>query len=397
MYAIRAGRAFDGERLHTDGATVFVEGARIVGVEAPGFAVPDGYVVVDALNGTVLPGLFDTHVHLCGDGGLSALERLPDFTDEHLEDVITTSLAQQLACGVTTVRDLGDRRYAVLDRRDRANGQAEPTILAAGPPVTTRRGHCWNMGGEVSGPDEIRAAIRERAQRGVDLVKVMASGGAMTPGTDILACQFTLDELRLVVDEAHAAGLQVTAHAHGLPSVEQAVAARVDGIEHCTCLVETGIDVPNRLLERLAEQRIAVCPTLGKADGTEPPMPVRELLERNGITWELRQRLMARMHEAGVRLIAGSDTGISPGKPHGLVAHAIGDYVAGGIPTEAALASATSVAAEACGLGAYKGRLRAGFDADVLIVDGDPFADIAALTRVSTVFANGHRLDPPQL
>jgi imidazolonepropionase-like amidohydrolase len=394
MLAIRARRAFDGERLLEDGATVFLEGSRIAAVEAPGFAIPDGYEVLDVPDGTVLPGLFDVHVHLCGDSGVGALDRLPDFDDEQLDGIVTTSLEQHLRAGVTTVRDLGDRRYAVLERRDRADGQPWPTILAAGPPITTRRGHCWNMGGEVSGPDEIKAAIRKRAERGVDVVKVMASGGAMTPGTNIMACQFTLDELELVVQEAHAAGLSVTAHAHGLPSVEQAVEARVDGIEHCTCLIENGIDVPDRLLERLAERQIAVCPTLGKASGHEPPAVIRELLERAGITWEVRQRLMARMHEAGVRLVAGADTGISPGKPHGLVARAVADFVHGGIPTAAALAMATSTAAEVTGLGREKGRLRAGFDADVLIVDGDPFADIAALTRVSAVFANGRRLDP---
>ncbi len=391
MYAIRAGRAFDGERLLPEGATVLVEGARIVGVEAAGFAVPDGYEVVDAPDGTVLPGLFDMHVHLCGDNGLGALERLPDLTDAELDDVITTSLRQELAAGVTTVRDLGDRRFAVADRRGQPTTEPLPTILATGPPLTTHRGHCWNMGGEVSGPAEIKAAVRERAERGVDLVKVMASGGAMTPGTDIMICQFTLDELRLVVEESHAAGLKVTAHAHGLPAVEQAIEARVDGIEHCTCLVETGLQVTDELLERLAERQIVVCPTMGKASGAEPPAVIREFLERTGATWDVRQRLMARMHRAGVRLVSGADTGISPGKPHGLVPRAIEDFVVGGIPTEAALASATSVAAEACGLGASKGRLRTGFDADVLVVDGDPFADITALTRVSAVFVSGQQ------
>ncbi len=100
------------------------------------------------------------------------------------------------------------------------------------------------MGGEATGPEQLRAAVRDRVERGADLVKVMASGGVMTPGSDALRCQFQLAELRVVVEEAHAAGLPVTAHAHGLPAVEQAVDAEVDGIEHCTCLTSSGIQMP---------------------------------------------------------------------------------------------------------------------------------------------------------
>ena len=245
MLAIRAAHAFDGTQVWTGGAVVLVEGSQILGVEAAGFATPEGTEVID-VGGTMLPGLINVHVHLCGDSAEGALERLPDMSADHLQQVIETALALQLASGVTTVRDLGDFQWMVVERRDRPQrGQAH--IVASGPPITSVGGHCWMMGGEVAGIDALRAAVRERAERRVDVVKVMASGGNMTPGTDIAACQFTLDELRAVVDEAHRLGLPVTAHAHTLAAVEQAIEAGADGIEHCTCVTADSMDFSHDL------------------------------------------------------------------------------------------------------------------------------------------------------
>ena len=221
MLAMRAARAFDGQELRPEGAVVFVEDGRIVGVEAAGAALPDGVEIVDLPNATLLPGLVNAHVHLCGDSENDALERLPQFSADHLHAVIETALVQQLGSGVTTVRDLGDDRWSVVDRRDRAAANHGPRIVASGPPITSVGGHCWMMGGEVAGEGALRAAVQERAERRVDVVKVMASGGNMTPGTDITACQFTLEELRCVVEESHGLGLPVTAHAHALVAVER--------------------------------------------------------------------------------------------------------------------------------------------------------------------------------
>ncbi len=393
MEAIRVGRAFDGTNALPTSVLLLVDAGRIVGVEPGRTQVPSGYVVSDFPNAAVLPGLIDMHVHLNGDSQPGALDRLPDYDEAELARVIGKALEQQLAAGVTTVRDLGDRRWASVGWRDRqrdgTTASPMPTILAAGPPITSKRGHCWSMGGEAEGPDALRAAVRERLERRVDVIKIMASGGNLTPGTDVLACQFSLDELRLVVEQAHAAGMPVTAHAHALSAVEQAVAAGVDGIEHASCLSESGISASDALLQTIAERGIAVCPTLGRASGVVPPAQIVALQERLGVTWEGRVDLVRRMHRAGVRVVSGVDAGIGNGKPHGLMAEAIADLVAAGISTSDALASATSIAAEACGLGGRKGRLRAGYDADLLLVDGDPTDDVGALTRVAGVMAGG--------
>jgi imidazolonepropionase-like amidohydrolase len=389
MIAIRARHAFDGVEVSPDGAVVLVEGQRVAGVESRQFEPPTGTEIIDS-KGTVLPGLVNTHVHLCGDGRDGALERLPELSREEVDVIIERALAIQLASGVTTVRDLGDPEWAVVERRDQARS-AEPHIVASGPPITSVGGHCWMMGGEAAGVDALRAAVRERAERRVDVVKIMASGGAMTPGTDIGECQFTLDELRAVVDESHGLGLPVTAHAHALSAVERAIDAGVDGIEHCTCITADGADFSPALWKRLIEAQIVVCPTLGRDPGVSPPPRVLEMLASWGMTFEQRYSTVAAAHAAGVRLISGDDGGITSGKRHGVFAEALLSLHWGGVSVSDALASGTSAAADGCGVGDRKGRLRAGYDADILVVDGDATADLTALRSVSAVFLRGER------
>src|SRR5919202_501325 len=232
--AYRAEVAFDGDRPRPRGALVLVEAGRIVGVEDADFPVPAGWEVTSLPGTTLLPGLIETHAHLCGDGGPRALEQLPELTDAQLDEIVLRSLRTQLAAGVTAIRDLGDARWAVLERhRSHPDG---PTVVASGPPITTPGGHCWFMGGEAQGARRLRDAVRERVERGADVVKVMTSGGLMTATTDATACQYSLGDLRLLVDAAHGTGLPVTAHAHAVAAVEQCLDAGVDGIEHGSCL-----------------------------------------------------------------------------------------------------------------------------------------------------------------
>ena len=402
MYAIRAGTAFDGERHLPGGALVVLDGARIAAVQPAGTRPPDGCDVLDAPNGIVLPGLVDTHVHLCADGTNGTLDRMGEPSEDRLHEVIAESLRRHLAAGVTTVRDLGDRRFAVLDWRAASHPDgAYPRVIAAGPPITSVGGHCANMGGEAVGAAQLRDAVRERVERGADLVKVMASGGFATPGTQVMLCQFTLDELVEVVAAAHAAGLPVTAHAHGRPAVLMAMAAGVDGIEHCSFLTDKGPAQTDGDLDRLAGAGTVVCPTLGFR-GTPPAPPAgAALLAKLGMTFEqvtmMNKRRVAAMHAAGVRIVSGSDGGINAAKPHGLLPLSIAALVDGGVETVAALASATSLAAEACGLGDTAGRLRAGYAADILLVEGNLLDDIAALERPAAVFAAGRRVDAAAL
>jgi imidazolonepropionase-like amidohydrolase len=224
MRVIRAAHAFDGTRFLPGGATVVVAGDRIAGVEPGRADVPGGTSVTD-WPGTVLPGLVDCHTHLVADSTVGGLERAGTLPEEALDEVILASLRAHAAAGVTTVRDLGDRDYRTLRFR---GCPGLPRVVASGPPLTTPGGHCHFLGGEVRGAPA--AAVTERVERGVDVVKVMASGGFATPDSDQLGAQFTAADLTAMVDAAHDAGLPLVAHAHSLVGIENALAAGADGM-----------------------------------------------------------------------------------------------------------------------------------------------------------------------
>jgi imidazolonepropionase-like amidohydrolase len=394
MDGYRADIAFDGEKPIRGGALVLVDDGVIIAVEPGGARAPDGCQVTYEPGTAVLPGLIDTHSHLCGNSEPDALDRLPGLRPEQLDLAIEAAVTAQLAAGVTAVRDLGDHRWAVVDRhRKRPDG---PTVVASGPPITSVGGHCAIMGGEARGIDGLRRAVRERADRGADLVKIMLTGGMMTPTSDIRACQFRLEEVTAVVDEAHRLGLPVTAHAHALTGVRQCVAAGVDGIEHCSCFGEHGMHTPPELAAEIAAAGIMVCPTLGhdmsRLAGPLPPA-MAALMKRSGVTVEARLAQVAELHRGGVTLISGVDSGINPVKAHGSLPLAVIELVASGVPQTTALASATSLAARACGLADRTGRLRTGLDADLLLVNGDPTTDITTTRNVRTVVSRGRVLN----
>jgi imidazolonepropionase-like amidohydrolase len=393
----RADIAFDGEQTIAGGALVLVEDGVIIGLEPGSAPAPGGWQVTYLPGTTMLPGLIDAHSHLCGNGQPDALDRLPSLSPDDLDEAVEAALTAHLAAGVTAVRDLGDHRWAVVDRhRKRPDG---PTVVAAGPPITSAGGHCASMGGEASGAGELRRAVRERADRGADLVKIMTSGGVMTASTDIRACQFRLEELVAVVDEAHRLGLAVTAHAHALAAVRQCVTAGVDGIEHCSCIGGQGMHTPPELASAIAAAGIAVCPTLGhdmsQMAGPLPPA-LAAAVKRSGVTVEQRLVQVGELHRGGVTLVSGVDSGIHPLKAHGTLPLAVIELAAAGVPPTTALASATALAARACGLADRTGRLRTGLDADLLLVGGDPTTDITAIRNLRTVVSRGQATHPNQ-
>jgi imidazolonepropionase-like amidohydrolase len=382
LTALRAAWLFDGtgSALIPD-PLVVIDGGIIVAVGS-GAPAPDGADVVDLGGAALLPGLVDTHVHLAFDASADPIGALAARSDEETIEAMVRAGQAALAGGVTTVRDLGDRDYLSLGLR----GQPGlPTILAAGPPVTTPAGHCHYLGGVAEPTEEgVRAAVREHVQCGVDVIKIMASGGTLTPGTYQHLAQFTPELLRAAVDEAHRYGLPVTAHAHAVAAIADGVAAGADGLEHVSFWTETSVDAPAELIQLIADRQTVVGLTIGMVPipGMAPPPVVRARLP-------LIAANMKRMYEAGALLVAGSDAGIGPIKPHDVVRHAPDQLREIGIGQAEALRMLTSVAAEVIGLGHRKGRIAPGFDADILAVNGDPIADPAALHRIQAVYARG--------
>lgn len=388
MLAIRAARLFDGVNdALVQRPLVLVEEGAIVAIESGGVEPPDAAEIVDLGDATLVPGLIDVHVHLGFDAGEDPVAQMLADDDATLLLRMRQAAQRALAAGITTVRDLGDRNFLGLALRDwyRSGAEVGPEIVVAGPPVTVTGGHCYFMGGEADGELEVRRGVRLRVKRGADVIKIMATGGHMTAGTNPLVPQFTVAEIAAAVEEAHRLGRKVTAHAHGASGIARAVEARVDGLEHCSFQVDDGIHADQSVIDRIAAQKIAVCPTVGRPPGR--PIPPAFLARM-----EARMKVLERMHRAGCNLVGGTDAGIS-GVPHDSLPYGVAVLAnEAGLGAAKALRAATAGSAAACGLGERKGRLAAGYDADILAVAGNPLEEIAALRSVAAVFKGGLRV-----
>lgn len=379
-YAIRAAQVFDGHQV-VDPPVVVVDGDRIVAV---GTAAPAGVEVRDLGDATLLPGLVDCHQHLVFDGTGTLEAQVADRSDDELRERARTNARKALGAGITTIRDLGDRGFVTLDLR---GDPSLPTILTSGPPITADGGHCWFLGGGCAGTDALLAAVEERRRRRCDVVKVMATGGALTPTFPMWAAQFAADQMAAVVNAAHAAALPVAAHCHGIDGLVQALDAGVDSIEHCSFFTENGRSEPDpAIVDRLAVTRTPVSATYGVRPGWRPP-PVIEANQA------IVRHAMRTLVERGGTVVAGTDAGVSPGKPHDVLPHAARDLVAIGLSRPQVITTLTATAAEVCGVGARKGRLAAGFDADMVAVGGDPLTDVDVLLDVRDVWRGGRRVD----
>ena len=329
---------------------------------------------------TILPGLIDCHVHLAFDGGPAPVARMRSETDEQQLVLMLRSARELLGVGVTTARDLGSRGYLSVVVRDAiAAGLARgPRLVVAASPVTVTGGHCWFMGGEADSEDDLRKMVRTHHKQGADLIKVMSTGGFMTAGSAPWYAQFTVAQLTAVVEEASRLDKPVAAHAHGLEGIDRAVRAGVSTLEHCSFVTDTNERVfSEALAARIARQGIVVCPTVN----VNAPYHERRTGRPIG-------RHLKPMRDMGVRLIAGTDAGVN-NTPHHQYVGGLEHLVTLGFRPAEVLAMATSEAAEALGLGATTGRLAPGYDADMIVVDGDPEADISALGRLRRVIARG--------
>jgi imidazolonepropionase-like amidohydrolase len=365
--------------------------------------------VVDCGDATLLPGLINSHVHLTLGASMNVLEDYlveRDWGIDALIDRAIDNLRAALSAGVTTVRDCGTLNgVAFVVRAGVDAGEiAGPRVLTCGAGLTSSGGHCHFFCHEVETTEELRAAIAEQARAGADFIKVFATGGNLTPGTNPFAAQYRAEQLHVVVETAHDAGLAVAAHAHAPEGIANAIAAGVDTIEHCNFETAEGVAYDAGLVDRIADGGIVVCPTVA---GRKPLSP--EEREAFLATHPVAQRLWPRMSEirhnfremfdAGVVLIGGNDAGAIPGSgfgeyPLGVAAMADGGQFPVGLSPVDALRASTSLAANACGV-TDAGRLAPGLRADLIAVDGNPLDRITDLEHVNLVVTNGRiAVDP---
>ena len=373
---------------------IVIQGDRIVSVGPEAEAqVPAGATSIDLPNATVLPGLIDAHTHLTFD---------PVFGYESLgisipREALTGAKNARvtLEAGFTTVRNGGARGYADIALRDAINAGdvPGPRIDASGPALSITGGHCDNdllpyefhatSDGAADGVEAVQHKVREIIKYGADVIKVCATGGVLSKNDDPQASQYSLEEMKAIVADAHRLGRKVAAHAHGAQGILWATEAGVDSIEHGSYIDDAGIAA-------MKQHGTYLVPTQYLADWIMENQDKIHMLpssrqKMKDVTAVSRKNL-ARAMAAGVKIAFGTDAAVYP---HGLNAHEFAVYVKMGMTPLAAIQSGTVNAADLLGWSDRVGSLEKGKYADLIAVDGDPLADITTLEHVKFVMKGG--------
>ncbi len=369
---------------YLDGAdAVRIEAGRITAIGRAD-ALREGAITHGCNGRTLLPGLIDAHVHLCLDPNIRAALEQGRETPEALRAVMAERCKAMVEAGITTARDLGGGTWDELIIRDRilAGELPGPRLVCSGQPITSVRGHCHFWGGEANDLEEALEVLERQIAKGVDLIKVMATGGNLTPGSTPALAQFDEPTIIRIVERSTAHGRHVAAHCHGTAGIRHATAAGVTTIEHCSWVGTDGwgVDYDEETAKQIGARGIWVSPTISAN--------WKRHLGRAEFESRVRDNFR-RMREAGVKLIASTDAGIPNVFHHQLpLALPLFAHFANLSPVEV-LRAATSDCATAIGLGARTGRIEPGLCADLVLVEGDVLADLDTLAKPVQVWARG--------
>ena len=393
--AVHAGRLLDvktGKMLADQ--TLVIEDRRIVSIAASAEAkIPTDAVRIDLPNATVLPGLIDAHTHLTSE---------PRFGYDRLaisvprEALIGAKNARvTLLAGFTTARNVGARGFTDVALRDAINAGdvPGPRLLVSGPPLSITGGHCDNnmlpseyhatSDGAADGVAAVQHKVRENIKYGADLIKVCATGGVLSLGDNPQHSQYTVEEMKAIVADAHRLGRKVAAHAHGAEGIRWAAEAGVDSIEHGSYIDDAGIAA-------MKEHGTYLVPTLylgdwmmENAEQTHMPPP---LMAKAREVIPAARKNIAHAFTSGVKVAFGTDAAVYP---HGLNGREFAVMVKLGLTPLQAIQAATVNAADLLGWSGKVGSLEPGAWADVVAVDGDPVKDVTTLERVKFVMKGG--------
>jgi imidazolonepropionase-like amidohydrolase len=372
---------------------VVIEGARIIAV-GPNLAIPPNAEVYDLGQKTLVPGLIDCHTHLTFDPttlGYSALGI--SIPREALRGAKNARLT--LEAGFTTVRNVGAGGYSDIALRDaiEAGDVVGPRIVASGPALGITGGHCdenllapeFHRVGEgvADGVPNVMQKTREVIKYGAGVIKICSTGGVLSLGDDPKASQYTIEEMKAIVAEAHRLGRKVAAHAHGGDGIKLAVLAGVDSIEH-------GTYIDDEAVKLMKERGAYLVPTLYLGDWflenyqklNLPPSIIAKAQE----VMPAMKKNIGRAITQGVPVAFGTDSAVYP---HGLNGREFAVYVRLGMTPLQAIQTATVNASRLLGWEDRVGTIEAGRYADLIAVDGDPTKDVTELERVRWVMKNG--------
>lgn len=377
--------------------TILIEDGRIAAIN-PGYQrARKGATVIDLKDAYVLPGLIDSHVHITGENGPG--QRIKEFEDTPVDQAFDGAgfAYKTLLAGFTTVQDVGGNNDATFGLRDAiAEGHVPgPRIRAAGQAIAVTGGHgdingyspavmAMFTGTNIcNGADDCRRAVRQQVKEGADVIKITATGGVLSNTKAGLEQQFTDDEMKAIVEAAHAMGRKVTAHAHGKGGIIAALEAGIDSIEH-------GTYTDDEVIALFKEKDAVLVPTvLAGATVTgwvnEPWLPEASR-EKAAIIGPTLVAMLSKAREGGVTVAFGTDTGVSR---HGDNAKEFSLMVEAGYTPEEAIRSATVIAAEHVEMDEQVGTIAPGKFADIIAVDGDPLKNIDELLDVDFVMKGG--------
>ena len=373
-------------------ADILIESGVIVKV-SKNIPVMSHYEIIDLQDMTILPGLMDAHVHLTGNTDLKGHEGISESS--YLATIYGVKNAKQtLMAGFTTVRNVGASNYSDVALRDGIDQKAilGPTLLVSGPPLGITGGHCdsnilpaeyeYKAQGVADGPWEVRRKVRENKKYGADLIKYCATGGVMSKGTNVNNWQYTLDEMKAIVDEAHTLGMKVAAHAHGLEGIRMAIEAGVDSVEHSSLIDQETINLAIAKGVFLAMDIYVSDYILG--EGAKNGIPEYSLNKERIVGKRQRENFKMAV-ESGAKMVFGTDAGIFP---HGKNAKQFKYMVEWGMKPIEAIQASTINTAELFGK-TNIGEIKETFDADLIGVKGNPLKDITLLENVGFIMKEG--------
>jgi imidazolonepropionase-like amidohydrolase len=360
-------------------ATVLVKGERIEKVVEKNIRIPKDAQKIPMDGQVLLPGFIDSHIHIC-------LDSSPDpMTSALTESQTMTTLKaakaarQTLLAGITSVRDMGGKDGIDLELKQAINlGLIPgPRMLASGKLICMSGGHGWQVGLEANGVDAVRKAAREQIKAGVDIVKLMATGGVLTPDVEPGSEQLTEAEMKAGVEEAHKAGRKTATHAMGTKGILNALRAGIDSIEHGVYLDEEAVSL-------MVEKNVPLIPTLSALfnilnKGIEAGIPAFAVEKTLKVKpFHLESIRMAR--EAGVSIAMGTDAG-TPFNIHGDNLRELKLLVDCGFSPMDAIEAGTRIAAQVLGMENQLGTIEEGKLADLVLIEGNPLEDIEILLK----------------